>query len=255
MTRLAVFLINLDGSDARLQAATAGLQAAGIAFTRLPAFDGRKMAMQDLPLYDPEGSIRDHGRELVGGEVGCFLSHLEAARRFLALDVPYGLVLEDDLTVPSDAGAALDRLLDALDTGAALTPWGVANLGQASHRIATPLCDVGGGRVLERTHYFPVTTTAILWTRAGAEAFLAASSKITMPVDHWLRRLATASDSGIALNPPLFPSAQTASEIDAATHRSGVSRGLAYFRARQFRLWTNKYRAWRHKTAFPRVAR
>ena len=61
-----VQLINLEGSDARLGKARAALDAAGIPFRRLPAFDGRKLRPDELPLYDAERASRDYGRKLTG---------------------------------------------------------------------------------------------------------------------------------------------------------------------------------------------
>jgi glycosyl transferase family 25 len=242
-------LINLAGSDARLAVATDVLDRAGIRFVRLPAFDGRALRPEELPLYDANLALRGFGRRLTGGEVGCFLSHLEAARRFLDSDADYGLVLEDDLMVAAGGAAGLERLVQTLRQGGARLPWLVANLGEPARRMFTPLADLGG-HLLVRAHYFPVTTTAILWNRDGAAAFLRDASVIAMPVDHWLRRWAVGGRCGLAVNPPLFPSRQADSEIDAAAQRDALPRGLSYFIIKQTRLWRNKLRAWAAKRAF-----
>lgn len=245
-----VQLINLEGSNARLGKARAALDAAGIPFRRLPAFDGRKLRPNELPLYDAERASRDYGRKLTGGEVGCFLSHLEAARRFLATDQTYGLVLEDDLDVQPDAAQVLSSLVAALEAGAARKSWLVINLGAPALRLFTPLGAVDAGHHLMRAHYFPVTTTAILWNRAGAEAFLRDATVILEPVDHWLRAWSARTDGGLALNPPIFPAAGVESEIDAAAPRGKVGRSFHYFWSKQTRLQGNKLRAWRHRRSF-----
>lgn len=245
--RIETFLINLEGSDERLARATAQLAAAGLEFRRIAAFDGRRLKPEDLPLYDAMRAEKVFGRRLTGGEVGCFLSHLEGARQFLATGADYGLVVEDDLTVPASAGQVLDELLVALDGRLAKTPWWVANLGEPARRMFTTLGPVTGSHRLVQAHYFPVTTTALLWNRSGAEAFLRDARDIVMPVDHWLRRWVTAQGAGLALNPALFPASGAASEIDAAGPRKKTRLSLRYFVAKQRRLWTNKLKAWWHR--------
>lgn len=247
--RVETFLINLEGSDERLARSTAQLTAAGLEFQRLAAFDGRLLRPEDLPMYDLARAQRVFGRRLTGGEVGCFLSHLAAARRFLASGAPYGLVLEDDVTVPADAHQIVQDLLRVLEARPQ-PPWSVVNLGEPARRMFTALEPVATGHMLVRAHYFPVTTTALLWNRQGAEAFERDATSIVMPVDHWLRRWATARDAGLALNPALFPAAEGQSEIDAAGPRKKAHLSPRYFIAKQSRLWTNKTRAWWHRHRF-----
>lgn len=252
--RCEVLLINLDGSEARLASASAALAAAGIAFRRLPAFDGRKLRPEELPLYDAAEASRRFGRRLTGGEVGCFLSHIEAARQIAASGADYGLALEDDLTVPANAGEVLDALLTGLEQGLARTPWHLINLGSPARRLFTPLGNVAPGHQLMRAHYFPVTTTAILWNADGARAFVRDATEVLEPVDHWLRAWATTQDKGLALNAPLFPAAGAASEIDAAGPRKSLGRDGGYFWRKHSRLQGNKLRAWWHKRQFAALA-
>lgn len=255
MNRLDVQLINLDGSDARLTRATAALQAAGIPFRRLPAFDGRGKRPEDLPLYDPAAAMRSFGRKMTGGEIGCFLSHLEAARQFLQTGADYGLVLEDDLSIATpDAGPVLTGLLDALPEVSADKVWHVANLGRAAPEVSSHLGPVAPGHLLVRAHLFPVTTTAILWSREGAAAFVHDVQRIDMPVDQWLRCWASAADTGLAVNPALFGTSGAESEIDASASRSkSVRRGPRYAIARKLWLWRNTRLARRHQAAFAKA--
>lgn len=253
MNRLDVQLINLDGSDARLATATAALNAAGIPFRRLPAYDGRGKRPEDLPLYDAAQARRSFGRLLTGAEIGCFLSHLEGARRYLASGADYGLVLEDDATIPAYAADTLARLLDALDLGKAGAPWWVGNLGEATRRVVTPLTGAGPKHRLVRAHYHPLLTTAVLWNRAGAEAFLRDAGTIAMPVDQFLRHWASRTDKGLALDPPLFPPANVVSEIDSDGSRSQLRAGL---RERAMKRWlrlVSKSAALHHRRAFGSV--
>ena len=80
--KLAVYLINLDGSDERLGTISAALAKHNIAFERVSAVDGRKFDVQSLDIYQEQEALSYMGRQLVGGEIGCYLSHLECAKRF-----------------------------------------------------------------------------------------------------------------------------------------------------------------------------
>lgn len=247
MTRLDVQLINLDGSDVRLARATAALQSAGIPFRRLPAFDGRGKRPEDLPLYDPAAALRSFGRKLTGGEIGCFLSHLEAARQFLQSGADYGLVLEDDADIPAGASEILTRLLDELDRVSTAAPWWVGNLGQTTRRVISPIAEIGSSHRLVRAHYYPLLTTAVLWSREGAGAFLRDSPNIAMPVDQFLRHWASRSDKGLALDAPLFPPLDVASELDQDGSRRRLRAGL---RERIVKRWLrikSKFAAIRHR--------
>ena len=95
------YLINLDGSDERLAQASAVLSEQSIAFERISAFDGRGIEPTSIADYDEIAALSYMGRTLKGGELGCYFSHLDCARRFLAFDADYVVVLEDDM-LPTD---------------------------------------------------------------------------------------------------------------------------------------------------------
>ena len=152
--------------------------------------------------------------------------------------------------VVTGAADVLGALVARLDQGVAVTPWAVVNMGQGARGWFSPLGDMGGGHLLVRAHYFPVTTTALLWNRAGAAAFLRDAGQVTMPVDHWLRVWASEAGTGLALNPPIFPAKGAESEIDAAGSRASKRRGWRYFWAKQLRQMRVKRAAAAAKAAF-----
>lgn len=244
---LDIQLINLEGSDRRLATASAALGRAGLAFRRMPAFDGRGTPPEDLPLYDGQEAMRIFGRKLTGAEVACFLSHLEAARRFLDGGMTYGLVLEDDVVVPEDAKLILERLLASLDDNPGSEPWWLINLGAPPSRYFSPIAQISDIHAIYRAHFFPVLATAILWNREGAARFVDEAKSISVPLDHWLRNWATAADRGLALAPPPFQASGVSSDIDSNVSRSkSVRRGLRYAVARKRWLWRNTRIARKH---------
>ena len=106
---MKAYLINLDRSPDRLAEADAQLRAAGVAYERVPAVDGRTLGWAGL-----RGRVSRfrfflvHGRLPTPGEVACACSHLEAYRRLLASGEGAALVFEDDAALDPDAFRAKD---------------------------------------------------------------------------------------------------------------------------------------------------
>lgn len=109
---LKTFVINLDRAEQRWRAMTARLAHLGLAYERLPAIDGSLLRFP-TPAYDEPGYRLRHGKRTNPAEVGCYLSHIECARRLLETDAPHALILEDDLEFPEDFCELLVSALDA----------------------------------------------------------------------------------------------------------------------------------------------
>ena len=77
------FVINLDDSTERLQSVDTQLKQQAIAYQRVPVFDGCKMSSCDCSLYNGKKAIAYMGRSLLGGEIVCYLSHLNFVKKFL----------------------------------------------------------------------------------------------------------------------------------------------------------------------------
>jgi glycosyl transferase family 25 len=240
---IPVFLINLDGSDARLAAATAQLDELGVKFERVAAFDGRGLEPSAIEAYDEAAALAFTGRRLSGGEVGCFLSHRDCARRFLDTGEPYGMVLEDDMEMAARGPEIVADILGWLESEA--IEWDLINLGPASLKISTALKRFEG-TALFRAHYFPVRTSGLIWSRRGAAAFLADERRIFAPVDNYFRDWMTRSDTGLSVWPALI-SQGAESEISDGSPRKKLGRVRGYKWLQQKRLWREKTRAFRHK--------
>lgn len=243
MPPVPVYLINLDGSDDRLRSATAQLAAEGLAFERVPAFDGRALTRDQFPGYDHAAAMRYMGRPMRGGEIGCYLSHLDCARRFLATGAPVALVLEDDMKLLPGFAEALAQVLTHADR---VRPgWEIVNLGAPGHKIFTPVHGFavrGRRHALTLAHYFPMTTTGLVWSRDGARAFVADHGRIFAPVDNYFRHRFTRRDTGLAVWPPIVTTTGAESEIspDRGPRRSAQGRHLLYGLIKQRRLLTDK---------------
>lgn len=243
---LPVFLINLDGSDDRLKEASAQLESAGVPFKRVPAFDGRALQPDEFPDYDRVGAMRYMGQPLRGGEIGCYLSHLDCARRFLETGSPACLVLEDDMKLQPDFIEAVGAILDWFSRSG--TEWDVVNIGSKRNKIYTPMFDFHSGaqeRHLIHAHYFPMTTTGLIWSRAGASQFLQDHRQIFAPVDIYMRHWQIRRNRGWSVQPPLVTTTGVDSEIGG--RRLVGQRHRLYGLIKQRRLMQNKWIAWRNK--------
>ena len=194
---LPAYLINLDRSPLRLAAAVAALARLPVAVERLAAVDGSALTPPD-----PAPALAALGRALTPGEVGCSLSHLAAARRIVAAGHPVALVFEDDVTVPDGAAADLTALADWI----AGRDFDLVNLGRRPSKFVRPLHRLPSGRRLVRAHYFPVTTTALLWSQAGARRFVDRHD-LSLPVDVLLQIRLSGTGRGLACAPALFGAA------------------------------------------------
>ena len=215
------YLINLDRNPERLKATEAVLDAAALSFTRVPAVDGNT-----LEAGTEAAAPGTFGRNLNRGEVGCFESHRLCAKKFLETGRPYGLVVEDDIALRPMGKERLDHLWASLEH---FHDWDVMNLGRNAKRFCTPLPQPGWkelGTTPYRAHYFPITTTAILWSRAGASNFLNLAQQATMPIDHFLRDWTLTTGRGMAFSPSPFTDRGEESEIDKMQVIHG-SRGAA----------------------------
>jgi glycosyl transferase family 25 len=111
MDGLQTWVINLDRAPERLARISAQLQALGLPYTRLPAVDARALKPEQSAALDDAAYRRKHGMTPVLGELGCYLSHVEAMRLFLATDAAFAMILEDDVLLHDSLPAVLQGLM------------------------------------------------------------------------------------------------------------------------------------------------
>lgn len=107
---LKIYLINLDRAEGRRAAMERKLSEAGLAAERVPAVDGAALALPS-PDFDEAGQMLLHGRRAIPAEIGCYLSHVDCARRLLESDASHALILEDDVSFPPDFAQILAAAL------------------------------------------------------------------------------------------------------------------------------------------------
>ena len=170
-------VINLDRSTARLAHISGQLGALNIAFERLAAIDGRDIDPDATPHFSRGEYERRHGKEPTPGEIGCFLSHIEAMRRFLATEASFCLVLEDDAALHGDIADVLRGLEEC--AGA----WNIALLYGNYPALPQRLARIG--RNHELVGYLARQTGGVAYAidRHAAQVYLRRMLPMSLPFD------------------------------------------------------------------------
>lgn len=150
-----VYLINLDRAPERLAGMEAMLADLSLPFERVPAVDGRQLS-DPIAGFSERSYRMLHGRRRNPGEIGCYLSHVECARRLLASGAEHALVLEDDVSLPDDIHAIVKAAIEADGD------WDILRLSS-----------VNSGRKFEFRKLTPTRSLAICLTREkGSGAYM-----------------------------------------------------------------------------------
>ncbi|MDA5556789.1 glycosyltransferase family 25 protein [Shimia sp. MMG029] len=220
LAQVATWVINLETDAERLRVTGSLLQDADLPWSRFPAVDGRATNLKTHHLNNSKRQSHLFGRELNSGEIGCFLSHLHALEKFAAGSEEYLLILEDDADVPKSLARDVYEIIKWHEANPKHR-LDCVNLCNASRKRNTPLAALSGRQLL-RSWYFPVLTTACLWTKEGARAFVnqVHHGGIDGPLDDRMRAWFAKTGGGMHLDPVLVPPRQVASSIDAMGSRS-----------------------------------
>jgi glycosyl transferase family 25 len=148
-------------------------------FEFIVAVDGKTLSENDLAIYSKTIALRDFGRELTPGELGCAFSHIKMWQKLVNSDYEEVLILEDDVLI----GRALIDILHNrnklpkdyqhvnFSTKAKQQPTGdfVTDIYRASNHM-------------ERAY----SSEAYLITKSGAQRLLDLVNPLYMPIDNFI---------------------------------------------------------------------
>lgn len=242
--KLGVYLINLDTSIDRLAQADAELKKYNIEYQRISAVDGRQLDVQNFYLYNAARSNAYTGRDLIGSEIGCYLSHKKALETFVNSDADYGLILEDDLKLNEDIDFILRKSLDIIQKQN--INWAVINVAANKKKLAKQFATVQQYGLFQ-AYYFPILALGLLWTKQGAQQFLSEIKEIYTPIDVEIQAWACKTGLGLSIYPAIVQQSGVDSDIDANTlAQKKNSLRVDRFAPRQKRMWQNKLNAIKH---------
>jgi len=100
---MKVFVINLESSIDRRHRMESLLKHTSLDWEIFPAFDGRKMTdLERDSLYDGSKALKNVGRQMSNGEIGCAISHRNIYHKMLKAGITEAVVLEDDVELERD---------------------------------------------------------------------------------------------------------------------------------------------------------
>jgi glycosyl transferase family 25 len=182
---MRAYVINMRRSPERRKNITAQLTAHGIDYEIIEAVDGRVLDLTDpqvIKSIAPSFRAEDW---FLPTHVACAMSHLSAYRKVLEADLPWALVMEDDVTIPAD----LPVIAEAV--AAQLTGAEVALLNFDSDQVVTVsrqgAADLPSGRelVLPLDVHVPVSAAGYVITREACERITKGALPIRAKIDDW----------------------------------------------------------------------
>jgi glycosyl transferase family 25 len=245
MSIIKFYIINLEDNKDRFISASSQLDQINIQFERIQAYDGRKLAINDFPLYNSKKAKSYMGRDLVGGEIGCYMSHLKCAKTFIDSSADYAVILEDDFKLNSNLEIIIPKIIHWLENYYTAS-WSLINIGNEKIKFHTPInkfTSTDSAKTLCNAFYFPMTTTGLIWNRDGAQEFIHQSKEIFAPVDNFFRYWLTRTGEGLAFDNPLVTTINASSTIDgnfSEKKRKSQNRTFLYGLIKQKRLLTDK---------------
>lgn len=175
---LHTWVINLDRAPERLARISAQLETLGLPWTRLAAVDARALTPEQRAALDEPAYRRKHGMTPSLGELGCYLSHVEAMRALLASRYEFALVLEDDVLLTPALPAVLQALV------AHRHRWDVAKLSAVHSGTPQPYLPLTAQHALAVMLTRCTGSSAYVLNRAAAEAYLERLLPMSLPYDH-----------------------------------------------------------------------
>lgn len=187
MSAIHVFVISLKSEAARRESISKHLKDRGFDFEFFDAVDGRQMDVPDHPDYNAKRRIRSFGRHIKPGELGCLLSHLGTYKEIAKRNIPYALILEDDVVLHKDTKKVLEAFIKSnrkFDMLRLLSDKKI-NGKKKPHRIVDTIT---GKYNLIRLLTTPGGMYATLISQQGAKNLVKAHENFAFPVDALIGR-------------------------------------------------------------------
>lgn len=168
-TPLNIFVLNLDRAPQRRKIMRDRLAALGLEAEILSAVDGRKLDAADLP----PGSEP----ELTPGEIGCYLSHVNAWKTIIQRGLSHAIILEDDVILSP-------KLMDLVGEIIALgLPFDAVRLSALFPVRGIPVASLSGTARLVLTTKPPSGAQGYLVSQNGAKRLLSKLAVPKLPID------------------------------------------------------------------------
>jgi glycosyl transferase, family 25 len=173
---IPTYVINLDRAVDRLSHMEATLSDLSMSFERIPAIDGKSVHFTSADFAERTYTLL-HGRRRNPAEIGCYLSHIECARRLLASSAEHALVLEDDVSLPEDIH---DLVHTAIAAG---SDWDILRLSSVNDGAKYPFRELTAKRSLAIALTREKGSGAYIINRSAAKWFVTRLLPMRLPFD------------------------------------------------------------------------
>ena len=170
---MKVFVINLERSTDRKAILEERAKIVGLDIEFIKAVDGRTLSDSEI-----ESHTQPLNYAYMRGEVGCALSHQKIYRKIIEEDIPYALILEDDVILPDDISELLHNI--KIDTHKP----NVTLLSRVNKFITRPTKHINSKYALHKAHQ-ATTAHAYISNKKAAKNMLDFLYPIWMVADKW----------------------------------------------------------------------
>lgn len=181
---MKIFYINLDKDLERRNWMERQLSKQGLMYERIPAVFGREISKEYLEkCYSRRLALLRQSRELSFAEIGVAMSHLRTYHRIIEQELPYALILEDDVIIPNgfcDLIEDLERLVRVDRPEVHLLSPAHADMGQSSEIRSYGNCQAS-------KFVYGYYASSYIVTRLAAQSLLIELYPISIVADNWKR--------------------------------------------------------------------
>lgn len=181
-------VINLDRSPERWTSMQCKLRRFNIQPERISAVDGQMLTNDEIKsIAQPLTAITKIAcpRELLPGEIGCFLSHRKCWQKLVDSNEQWALILEDDINFSDRAENYLSNI-DWIPQGVHIVQLHIWGKQWESQIDSKRFKLENGDELLHPCYPRALGTQAYFISKAAAKQALLLSQKISSPVDNFL---------------------------------------------------------------------
>lgn len=235
-TSITTYVINLDRAVDRLAHMEVMLSDLSLPFERVRAIDGRALQFPSIDFSERAYTVF-HGRRRNPAEIGCYLSHIECARRLLASSQEHALVLEDDVALPDDIHELVDA---AIEAGA---DWDILRLSTVNGGAKFAFRPITANRSLAISLTREKGSGAYIINRRAAQWFVTRLTPMRLPFD-----IAFDLEHFVGLKAAFVTPVPVSQDLGLVSQIQGQRR--AFHLQRWYYLVVQPYRAWIESTRF-----
>ena len=179
-----IYVINLDHAIERRQHSYRILNSMGLKHEIFAAVDGNNMTDIETNQYRAKHSLFKFAYNLISGEIGCYLSHLQLWQKIIDDGSDGAFIFEDDFEANKDLPEVLD-IISRLKTNSAA----IIKLHDSDLSLPIKICPITDKYKLIIQHCVPYRTTAYYINRKAAIELIMKHDrkKFHRPVDDDLR--------------------------------------------------------------------